>query len=192
MSVLLSLQQVVAGWHKPATQPVAFELNRGEVLGLTGPNGAGKSTLLALLAGRARCFSGQIVKAPGLTFSLQTQEVPPVQGLPLNGQELLALTGASPADLPPWLAGRLSQRLDCLSGGQRHYLLLWAVMHAPADVLLLDEPTNHLDRAGCAHLTTQIRTLAADGRGILIVSHDTDFVSTTCDRILSLEPCDVD
>lgn len=192
MSALLSLEQVVAGWQRPATRPVNLSLASSEIVGLTGPNGVGKSTLLAAVAGRARVFAGRIERRADLRIALQTQDVPPVVGLPLCGSELLALTGASPAGLPPWLADRLECRLDQLSGGQRHYLALWAVLDTPADLVLLDEPTNNLDQAGVAHLTRHLRDLAAGGRGILVVSHDAAFVQAVCDRIVSLEPCDVE
>ena len=152
MSVLLHLEGLVAGWQQPATRPVELSLAAGEIVGLTGPNGVGKSTVLAAIAGRARVFSGRLTRPAGLRLALQTQDVPPVVGVPLSGRELLALTGASPVGLPPWLADRLDQRLDRLSGGQRHYLALWAVLDTPADLVLLDEPTNNLDRAGVAHL----------------------------------------
>ncbi|MFN4326778.1 MAG: ATP-binding cassette domain-containing protein [Azonexus sp.] len=192
MSTLLHLEGLVAGWQQPATRPVDLAVAAGEIVGLTGPNGVGKSTVLAAVAGRARVFSGRLARPAGVRLALQTQDVPPVVGLPLSGRELLALTGASPVGLPSWLADRLDQRLDRLSGGQRHYLALWAVLDTPADLLLLDEPTNNLDRAGVAHLARHLRDLAADGRGILVVSHDTGFVAAVCDRVVTLEPCDVE
>lgn len=162
------------------------------MLGLTGPNGVGKSTLLAAMTGRARVFSGTIEQRPGLRLALQTQDVPPVDGLPLSGHELLALTGASVDGLPPWLLGRLDDRLDRLSGGQRHYLALWAILGAPADLLLLDEPTNNLDAAGVAHLTGYLRQRAAAGAGVIVVSHDAAFVADVCDRVVLLGARDVE
>ncbi len=116
--------------------------------------------------------------------------MPPVDGLPLCGRELLALTGASPDGLPPWLAERLDIRLDRLSGGQRHFLALWAVLHAPADLVLLDEPTNNLDAAGVRHLTAHLHERAREGCGIVVVSHDTAFVAAACDRCVVLEARD--
>lgn len=186
MSFLLRIEQLVAGWQQPATQPVDLTLAEGEVVGLTGPNGVGKSTLLAAFAGRARVFSGTIDQRPGLRLALQTQDVPPVDGLPLSGRELLALTGASPSGLPPWLAERIDIRLDRLSGGQRHYLALWAILQAPADLVLLDEPTNNLDAAGVAHLTAHLRERAEAGAGVIVVSHDAVFVDAVCDRVIVL------
>lgn len=191
MSPLLELHGLVAGWEVPATAPLDLQLAAGEVLGLTGPNGVGKSTVLAAIASRAKVFSGRMVLRPGLSMALQTQEVPPVMGLPLSGCELLDLTGASAEGLPAWLQERLDLRLDHLSGGQRHYLALWAVLQAPADLVLLDEPTNNLDAAGVAHLTAHLRDRAAGGTGLLVVSHDAAFVEAVCDRVLVLEAHDV-
>ncbi|WP_246181657.1 ATP-binding cassette domain-containing protein [Dechloromonas hortensis] len=187
MTSLLQVEALVAGWQQPATPPVNLSLAAGEIIGLTGPNGVGKSTVLAALAGRAQVFAGRIVRQPGLRLALQTQDVPPVDGLPLSGRELLQLTGASPQGLPPWLIDRLDQRLDRLSGGQRHYLALWAILHAPADLVLLDEPTNNLDAAGVQHLTAHLHDRARAGAGIVVVSHDAAFVEAACDRVLRLE-----
>jgi ATPase subunit of ABC transporter with duplicated ATPase domains len=185
-TVLLQATGLVAGWQGPATAPLDFTLENGRILGLTGPNGVGKTTVLSALAGRARVFSGSLEMRPGLRLALQTQDVPPVDGLPLCGRELLALTDASPDGLPPWLAGRLDLRLDRLSGGQRHYLALWAILRAPADLVLLDEPTNNLDTAGVAHLAGALRARVAAGSGVVLVSHDHDFVAQVCDRVVAL------
>jgi ATPase subunit of ABC transporter with duplicated ATPase domains len=191
LSHLLRIEQLVAGWQQPVTQPINLTLAAGEVVGLTGPNGVGKSTLLATLAGRAKVFSGRIEQRAGLRLALQTQDVPPVDGLPLSGRELLALTGAAADGLPPWLAERVDLRLDRLSGGQRHYLALWAILQAPADLVLLDEPTNNLDVAGVAHLTAHLRERAKAGAAMIVVSHDTAFVEAVCDRVLVLGICNV-
>ena len=174
----------MAGWQAPATAPLDFALENGRILGLTGPNGVGKTTMLSALAGRARVFSGQLDMRPGLRLALQTQDVPPLAGVPLTGRELLSLTAAAAAGLPPWLAGRLDLRLDRLSGGQRHYLALWAVLQAPADLVLLDEPTNNLDTAGVAPLASTLRQRVAAGGGVVLVSHDHDFVGQVCNQVI--------
>ncbi len=184
---LILAEQMVAGWTGPVTPPLSFSLAAGEIVGLVGPNGVGKSTLLAALAGRARLFSGRLERRPGIRLALQTQDIPPVAGLPLSGAELLALTGATASGLPAWLADRLTLRLDRLSGGQRHYLALWAILQAPAEVLLLDEPTNNLDPTGVDHLVGAVRQRAASGGALLVVSHDEEFIRRACHRVLRTE-----
>ena len=190
MDALFQSKRLIAGWSAPAMAPFDGELMPRQILGITGPNGVGKTTLLSALSGRAPVFSGELNLRPGLRLAVQTQEVPPVAGVPLTGRELLALTGASQAGLPPWLLERLDVRLDRLSGGQRHYLALWAVLGAPADLLLLDEPTNNLDAAGVAHLGQALRALAERGAGIVVVSHDHDFVDAVSDHVVSLKGLD--
>jgi ATPase subunit of ABC transporter with duplicated ATPase domains len=192
LSFLFKIEQLVTGWSQPANRPLDLVVMAGEVVGLTGANGVGKSTLLAALTGRARIFSGTMQTRDGLRIALQTQDIPPVDGLPLSGRELLGLTGASEQGLPPWLAERIDLRLDRLSGGQRHYLSLWAILHAPADLVLLDEPTNNLDAAGVAHLVAHLRERAAMGASVLVVSHDQAFVKVVCDRIVVMEAHDVE
>lgn len=179
-----------AGHVHPVFGPLSFSLRAGEILGIHGPNGCGKSTLLAALAGSARIFAGEIRRVPGLRTSLQTQRQPSVAGVPLSGSELLALTGAAAEGLPAWLADCLDQRLDRLSGGQRQFMHLWACVQAPAELLLLDEPTNNLDPAGIRHLSGILARRAGAGAGIIVVSHDADFLGEICDQQRSMAPAD--
>lgn len=188
--MLIEARSLVAGYAAPVVGPVSFALARGEVLGIVGPNGCGKSTLLGAIAGSVRCFGGELRRAADLRVTLQTQRQPRIDGLPLSGRELLALTGALPQGLPPWLEECLDWRLDRLSGGQRQYLHLWACLQAPGDVVLLDEPTNNLDPAGVRHLAGALQARAAQGAGVIVVSHDERFVAASCLRTLSLEARD--
>ena len=183
--LLLRVAGLRAGYAGPVAGPLDFELRRGEIVGLAGPNGAGKSTLLKALWGGVRVFGGEVHKAPGLQISHQAQGFDDLRGVPLCGRDLLGLTGADPAGLPPWLAGRLGERLDRLSGGQLQFLRLWACLAAPADLVLLDEPTNNLDRAGVAHLADWLGR-AHGGQGIVLVSHDHGFIDQVCTRVVEV------
>jgi ATPase subunit of ABC transporter with duplicated ATPase domains len=184
--MLMRVDQLTAGYATPVLGPVSFVLRRGEILGLVGPNGCGKSTLLSALLGTVRIFSGEVVRAPGLVLTLQTQQQPDIAGVPLTGAELLALTGAEAVGLPSSLTECLAERLDRLSGGQRQFLHLWACLQAPGDVVLLDEPTNNLDPDGVVHLAGALRARAAAGAGLIVVSHDAGFAASVCSRQIRL------
>jgi len=188
---LLEARQLTTGWQRPAHRPVSFTVGCGEILALTGPNGAGKSTLLTTLAGcGARIFSGHFQREPTVRVGFLSQHLPPVEGLPLSGAELLALTDANPDGLPPWLTDSLDRRLDKLSGGQRQFLALWSILQASADLLLLDEPGNHLDKAGLAILPATLRARAGQNVGIILVTHDTKLTQDCCDQLVNVESCD--
>ena len=188
---LLEARQLTTGWQRPAHRPISFTVKRGEILALTGPNGAGKSTLLTALGGcGARIFSGHLLREPTIRVGFLSQHLPPVEGLPLSGAELLALTDADPNGLPPWLASSLKRRLDKLSGGQRQFLAFWSILQASADLLLLDEPGNHLDKAGLAILPATLRARAGQNVGIILVTHDAKLTQDCCDQQVSVESCD--
>ena len=76
------------------------------------------------------------------------------------------------------------QAADGRSGGQAARSALATVMRAGYDFLLLDEPTNNLDFAGLAWLE---RFLARSPAGVVLVSHDREFLDRTVTRVVELE-----
>jgi ATPase subunit of ABC transporter with duplicated ATPase domains len=72
-----------------------------------------------------------------------------------------------------------------LSGGQLARLALAAVLLARFDVLLLDEPTNDLDLTGLELLESH---LASFGGGLVVVSHDREFLDRTAQQVLQIDP----
>jgi energy-coupling factor transport system ATP-binding protein len=73
-----------------------------------------------------------------------------------------------------------------LSEGQRLALALAFVLTRQPPVVLLDEPTRGLDYPGKAALATILRGLAAEGRAILVATHDVEFVAQVADDVLVL------
>lgn len=183
---LIRCSALRAGYTTAVAGPLSCTVRPGDILGLVGPNGAGKSTLLKALWGGARVFAGSVEKRPGLHISHQAQGFDRFRGVPLSGRELLALTGASPEGLPPWLADKLHLRLDRLSGGQLQFLRLWACLAAPAELVLLDEPSNNLDKAGVAYLADWLARPHRQ-QGIILVTHDAALMQAVCTRTLELE-----
>lgn len=180
--VLLRLENFSAGYHAPVFAPLSLHLHAGECIGLVGPNGAGKSTLFRALLGQARRLGGTCYIAPGVAVALQPQRVQLPQPLPLTAAELVRLGQAPP--LPPALAAWAPLRLDRLSGGAWQQISSWVTLHGPAALVLLDEPTNNLDSAGLARLATWLKPRL--GRGVLVVSHERQWLKQVCQRQVSL------
>lgn len=191
--LLLSAEQVCAGYLRPVVGPVSFRLRRGEILGIWGDNGAGKSTLLRVLIGEARCFSGNLQLHGEPLVGVQGQHKPGLQQMPFTVREFLVLANASvdPALLPARLQGCLNRRLDRLSGGQLQLARVWAALSSPADLVLLDEPTNNLDRDGIACVEDMI--LHHQSRqGVLLISHEHAFMERVCTQLLEIGGAPVD
>ncbi|MFB9273522.1 ATP-binding cassette domain-containing protein [Cohnella cellulosilytica] len=74
-----------------------------------------------------------------------------------------------------------------MSGGERRRTALAAVFAAPAPWLLLDEPTAGLDGEGHRTIAAKLRDLRAEGRGIVLVSHDSDWALPLADEVLLLD-----
>lgn len=83
----------------------------------------------------------------------------------------------------PEPAVRARQRPHELSGGQRQRALIASAIAASPSLLIADEPTTALDATVAAQIILLLAELKADGRGLLLVSHDLSVVSALADRI---------
>jgi ATPase subunit of ABC transporter with duplicated ATPase domains len=102
--------------------------------------------------------------------------------LALGGDDFAARARATLADVG--LADAAAQRLQSLSGGEAARLSLAAILLARFDIFLLDEPTNNLDFAALERLERFLSGLAA---GVVLVSHDRDFLDRTVTRVVEIE-----
>ncbi len=159
---------------------IGFSLERGHRLAVIGLNGAGKSTLLRIVAGVTVPSKGEVVVAPDVAIGLFEQEhgnldlrVPVVAningpGVP-NQEARRRVLGAF------GLSGDIAfQRTGTLSGGERTKVSLAQLTSGAHNLLLLDEPTNNLDPASREAVTSALRGWEGS---IILVSHDTEFVS---------------
>jgi len=182
-----------------ALSAVSFVVEPGEVFGLLGVNGAGKTTALECLLGLRTPDAGEIwigaheiTREPAaaraqLGAQLQDSVLPDkitpreavglfaaLQGVAEPVAELLARFG---------LEANADARFETLSGGMRRRVLLaLAWLHRP-EVLVLDEPTAGLDVLARRELHTLIRTARAEGRTVLLSTHDLEEAASLCDRI---------
>jgi heme ABC exporter ATP-binding subunit CcmA len=184
--------QTVALWR------VDVVVRSGEVLAVSGPNGSGKSTLLRVLAGLTTPSVGSIstqaeagVEAARIAFVGHASHL--LGALTATENLRLAMRLARRTGAPErWLdavgvgaaSGRLCQELS--SGTQRRVALARALITDP-DILLLDEPFTSLDEAGADLVERVLSQEAADGRMVVLASHDSDRANRVATRLLRLE-----
>ena len=76
-----------------------------------------------------------------------------------------------------------------LSGGQKQRLAVATAILSDKDVLVFDEPTSGLDYHRMLEVSDMIHRLNDENKVIIIVSHDFEFLSRTCDKIFDMEGC---
>jgi energy-coupling factor transport system ATP-binding protein len=186
-----------------AVRELDLTLTAGCVTVLMGRNGSGKSSLIWALQGTGRRRSGTLDVVGDDPAALVPAERRTHVGLvPQTAADLLYLetvadecaaadTGAEAGTgTCRGLLDRLAPGIDetihprDLSEGQRLALALAIVLTARPPVVLLDEPTRGLDYAGKAELARIVTDLAADGRAILLATHDVEFAAHVADEVV--------
>jgi putative ABC transport system ATP-binding protein len=194
---------------RPILNGVTFTVAPGEFVVLMGPSGSGKSTLLNLLAALDRPDSGTIMMdGEDLTTSRRlTRHRRYRIGLVFQLHNLLAhLTASQNVQAamfgtrvrPGTRRQRAEELLDRLqmaefadrkppelSGGERQRVAIARALANDPPILLADEPTGNLDDDSAAHVMALLQELAADGRTILVVTHDAR-IAAEADRTLRL------
>jgi energy-coupling factor transporter ATP-binding protein EcfA2 len=177
-----------------AVDHASLQLNRGEILGLRGPNGAGKSSLLWAIQGAGSKQSGRVSVADNSPVTLVPQTAGDLLFLDSVEAELAEsdrLNSAAPGatrSLLQSLVGEIDKRLHPhdLSAGQQLSLALAVQLVRGGSVLLLDEPTSALDYRAKNVLAKQLLMLRNASKGIIIASHDAEFLDAISDRVLTM------
>jgi ABC-type polysaccharide/polyol phosphate transport system ATPase subunit len=179
-----------------ALREIAFEVPRGQVLGIIGPNGAGKSTMFKLLSGITAPTEGEI-RIRGRLAALI--EVGSGFHPELTGRENVFLSGTILGLRRRDIASRLDGIVEFAGIG--HYIdvpVKWyssgmyvrlgfaVAAQLEPDVLLVDEVLAVGDAAFQAKCVQRILDLRKRGTTILFISHDLGTVERLCDRALLL------
>jgi len=169
------------GDNPPVFTDVEFGLERGERLLIMGFNGAGKTSLLRILAGESIPDAGNVKFGMDVEFGYYAQEHENVDGdrsILENVQSLADGMGEREARSLLGMFGlsgeKVFQPAGTLSGGEKTKVSLAQLCAGAHNLLLLDEPTNNLDPQS---RTAIAEALAAWGGAMIIVSHDTEFVT---------------
>ena len=185
-----------------AVRDVTFSIQPGEVVSLIGPSGCGKSTLLNMGSGLARPteglvrVAGEAVEGPNahVSFMLQKDLLMPWRTIAQNIEFGLELRGVAAPERQRvstqllqqcHLSGFGSHYPHQLSGGMRQRAALARTLAVDPLVLLMDEPFSALDAQTKMILQQDLaRTVAAERKTVLFITHDLTEAVALSDRIL--------
>lgn len=173
-----------------AVRGVDLALRAGEVVALMGRNGSGKSSLLWALHGAGERTGGRVVGSSAVALVPQTPGdllyLTTVADECAQSDRDASVEPGTTASMLLQLVGEIDGRQHPrdLSEGQRLGLTLSIQLVTGPSVLLLDEPTRGLDPTAKDRFTEVVRTLAAEGRAVLIATHDVEFVAEVADRVV--------
>jgi manganese transport system ATP-binding protein len=194
-----------------ALEGVDLEIEPGLVHGLIGMNGSGKSTLFKALMGLVKPTSGTVALFGGtsadarrrarVAYAPQSEDVD--WQFPVSVREVVAMgrygrlgmqRRLRPEDRDAVeqalerveLTDLADRQIGALSGGQRKRAFVARGLAQGAELLLLDEPFGGVDKRSEATITALLRALAAEGRTVLVSTHDLVAVPALCDRVALL------
>ena len=168
---------------------VTFNVIKGEIFALLGVNGAGKTTALECMESLRKYDSGHIIVNGKMGIQLQAASLP-AHIKPMEAVQLFAKWNKTPIDHTMLAALGINEltkkQYTDMSMGQKRRLHLALALISDPDIVFLDEPTAGLDVEGRISLHNQIRELKAQGKTIILASHDMAEVESLCDRIAIL------
>ena len=191
---------------------ISFEVKEGDIIAIVGPSGSGKSTLLRCLnmiekPTRGKIiFKGKDLLSKKTNLSLIREKIGMVFqqfNLFMHLSVLDNLTLA-PVKLKVMGEGNAKRKvmmfLDTiglkdkalsfpgeLSGGQKQRVAILRTLMMDPDIILFDEPTSALDPEMVGEVLDLIKDVANEGKTMIIVSHEMEFVRNVANRILFLE-----
>jgi polar amino acid transport system ATP-binding protein len=195
-----------------ALKDVSATIKRGEVVVVVGPSGSGKSTFLRALNQLETISSGSIVVDGTNMYDKQTnintlrEEVGMVfQSFNLFphktalGNVMLAPLKVAKRDKDEveseakellkkvGLADRMENYPNHLSGGQQQRVAIARALAMQPNIMLFDEPTSALDPEMVGEVLDVMKSLAADGMTMVVVTHEMGFAKEVADRVIFME-----
>ena len=201
---MVRFRDVSFGYRKDAKilNNISFCIETGTIFGIYGPSGCGKTTLAKLICGLLKPSEGSIEVSEKPLMVLQFPErqlfgktvLEDVMYGPMNilkdrekakqrAQETLKKLGIE-EDL-------FGKSPFSLSGGRRRLVALAGILAMESGILVLDEPTAGLDAFGYDALCEILKKLNAEGRTIIVVSHDNELLDSLCTEKVSTEDMQV-
>lgn len=189
--------------HKKQTvlNNVSLHAARGDILGVMGHNGAGKSTFSRALCGLHRGCTGSVLWEGKKVSRKQRLKLSYMVMQDVNYQLFAesvereccfgiknpdaALAAETMKELG--LYGYKDRHPGALSGGQKQRAAVAVSMICGKEILIFDEPTSGLDYDSMAQVSKLLLRLAGMGKVIFVVTHDYEFISSVCSRVLHFD-----
>ena len=196
---LLSVQKIsVRLGGRNVLNDISFQASRGEIIAIAGVNGAGKSTLARMLCGLQKNGSGTVFWA-GKPMIRRLRRKKAYMVMQDVGHQLF--TDSVAAECALGIKAPNKDEIDCalekvdllaykerhplsLSGGQMQRLAVVVSDICGKELLVFDEPTSGLDLKSMEEVGILTRSLATQGKVLLIITHDIEFMMRICTRIL--------
>jgi putative ABC transport system ATP-binding protein len=201
---------VLSGETVHALRGVSFDVPEGDYISIMGPSGSGKSTLLNLLGCLDRPTGGSFLlggedvarmnddqlsetRATRIGFVFQSYNLLPALTVVENIEMPLFYSGRIDGDTRErcmalarlvGLGDRLDHRPSQLSGGQQQRVAIARSLVNNPRFMLADEPTGNLDTATTEEILDLLASLNAEGRTIIMVTHENDVAQHTARTIM--------
>ena len=183
---------------------VSFQLHKGEIMTVMGENGAGKSTLFKIIAGMIDKYKGKIfIENKNIKSSKLNEKVKKIGYLSQNPNDyfgrktVIEEVGYTLKNLGAYSEGRIKEVMELLnithlkdknprdlSGGEKQRVAIACTIITDPEILILDEPTRGMDAEAKENLGTIIKSLAKDGKSIVVITHDSDFAGEYSNSVM--------
>ena len=205
MSTIIELDQVSKAFsRRTILNDITLTIEAGHTVGIVGSNGSGKSVLFQIICGFLTPDSGTVrVRGDALGGN---RDFPENMGVLINSPGFISLdTGLQNLRYLAGIRGLIGDReirsamkkvgldpddrtrVEHYSLGMKQKLGLAQAIMEGQDILILDEPFNALDYKTYNDVKEIIRTLQAEGKTILMTSHNYEDIETLCNEVYVLE-----
>lgn len=191
---------------------INFEINKGDMVGLSAASGKGKSTLINLLLGFLKPDNGDIYINGNLTDTAERQRYwrnivyikqqtwfihdTILKNITLSDDdydaatltEVIAFCGLQSllAGYPEGINKVIRENGKNISGGQRQRIMLARALYHDFDLLILDEPFGEMDQQAEELILVQLKKLAAQGKIVIFITHNTASLAH-CNKLIQLK-----
>ncbi len=190
---VLEVEGVSKSYDEVVFENISFKVEKGDKIALIGTNGVGKTTLLEIITENLKPDSGSVKWGQTIFTTYFPQNTTEL----IKGEENLYgwIQGFSKdwhIDEIRKCLGRMlfsgedqEKKVDALSGGEKHRLMMSKMMMDSANFLIMDEPDNHLDLEAIVSLGEALYNY--DGN-VICVSHDRELIDAFANRIIEIKP----